>query len=50
MIMMNIYNMVLKRPKFSARCDYSDDKQMGEHLRHMQYMVIMCVMVIKSLW
>ena len=31
--------------KFSAKCNYSDDKQIGEHLRHMQCKVITFVMV-----
>ena len=40
--------MVLKKLKLSAKCDYNDNKQMVEHLRHRQYKVITFVMVLQK--
>ena len=45
MIMINIYKHGPEKLKLSAKCDYKDDKQMIEHLRHMQCKVITFVMV-----
>ena len=43
--MINIYKCGPQKLKLSAKCDYNDDKQMGEHSRHMQCKVITFVMV-----
>ena len=40
-------NVVLKKLKLSVKHNYNDDKQMGEHLRHIQCKVITFVMVIQ---
>ena len=37
--------MVLKKLKLSVKCDYNDNKEIGECLRHIQCEVITFVMV-----
>ena len=39
--------MVLKKLKLNIRCDYNNNKQMGEHSRHTQCKLITFVMVIQ---
>ena len=40
--------MVLKKLKLSVKCDYNDNKQMGECTRHRQCKVITFVMVMQK--